>query len=380
MQLDCNTSDNEDSMAEMDEYTPSETQFLEGEDPMAEAKEDPPNETQYLEDEDRMMEAEEDPPSEMQSLGGEDPMAEAEEDPPNETQCLEDEDRMMEAEEDPPSEIQSLGGEDPMAEAEEDTLSEMQCLEGEDPMVEAEEDTPSEIQSAGGKGPMVVDEDTPGEIVSDELEHEVHSPQAAGGEKARSLEEEDHTNCIAEEPDLDEMREELRSLLHSEFGNTNHAYLSNSDSDEMWKTSHQVDVLFTEIWNLDGAKDKMDEEMYKKMNKMVEIWITWRDSARTLGVVIGFHPYQEGPMPRFSYQQWKEMLGGKDEYNEIDARLTSVRLWFRRSGAPAVAEISEHIAFALASATRHPAGADYYRDNIVDFNKKLFSWKLDFAS
>lgn len=183
------------------------------------------------------------------------------------------------------------------------------------------------------------------------------------------------------ESTCDENRDRLRMLLLQEFSEATVSLSGDATVKEMWQNSSEANNLLQRIWYEESGRIQEDLglERYGIASQMVKLWISRRDLARILGVVTGAHPLQDEEIPCYTYEQWEEMLGGEEEYLDIDRQLTQHRLYFRKLGAT-IEEISEYLASALASAIRHPGGSAFFLKNLVKVNQKLFSWKLDFSS
>jgi hypothetical protein len=195
-------------------------------------------------------------------------------------------------------------------------------------------------------------------------------------------EETDHKDALIVE------REKLRSLLYWEFNDTG-AYddvmdacgLESEDAcqnaEQMCARTQEINKLLISLWKADEntTKKDMGEESFKIIHGVVKKWVSWRNVIVTLAGAQYLHPLQEGPKPRLTLVEWRDRMEGLPRFKHFERQLFENRRWFEQPGN-SLEEVSEHVAVALASATRTPFGPDYYKDELVMFNKKFSSWKL----
>jgi hypothetical protein len=198
-----------------------------------------------------------------------------------------------------------------------------------------------------------------------------------------SSEKEERT--ASPELDLNKLRLDLHVLLLGELCHVPGAHSLSRDTNELWEASQEIDLALKLVWATDknDLKLQLGAEKYQMIDRAVGEWLVWRDMTRKLGSRAGVHP-SEGPLPRLSGEQWADMLGGKREFQEMDLRLATYRRFLQTSGSGANKDdFAKLLATAFASVIKYSLGVEsfisLYKEDILAFNEKLFSWPLNFV-
>jgi len=214
-----------------------------------------------------------------------------------------------------------------------------------------------------------------------ELKNENHTVRDENEEWSSS----DDESTNQDEPDMEKLRSNLHVLFLDEFCDMSGTRSTSNNINKMWHKSRKIDLSLRELWTKDrnDFEHKMGTETCEKVDKVVNEWLVWRDMTWKLGTVTRVHPAQGRSLPTFSYQQWVEKLGGRQEFKEMDWRLAKAR-WhlLKYSSGATRSGFAACLATAFATVIQHRLGVEtfkeVYQEDIMNFNEKLFSWTLDF--
>jgi hypothetical protein len=190
------------------------------------------------------------------------------------------------------------------------------------------------------------------------------------------------SKIVEVEPTSAYKHNKLRLLLNGEFCDHRYSHSNLKNAAAMWKKSQELDETLSSIWQ--SEKERIQQELgkqeYRDIGEVLKAWLVICRMARSLGELTGRHPLEGKPVPRRTFEQWVDKLGGVSEYGEMDYELTQYRMeleTFQIYGDNPD-EVAEKLTKAFATVTKYPNAVKVFKSGVVRFNEKLFSWGLEF--
>ena len=211
-------------------------------------------------------------------------------------------------------------------------------------------------------------------VIGDE-DHDINQPEEMTLQK--------EVRTASPELNLEILRYDLHMLVVGELSHG--AQSPSKDPEEMWEVSQEINLSLKEVWTADKKELELEmgAEKYRIVDRVISEWLVWRGMTRKLDSVAGIYPSQ-GLLPLLADDQWTEKLGEKHEVQAMDLWLATYRRFLHSSGSVANTEdfaelFATGLSFAIKFSLVVESFVSRYKENILAFNEKLFSWPFDFA-
>ncbi|KAL5433202.1 hypothetical protein PMIN06_011764 [Paraphaeosphaeria minitans] len=154
------------------------------------------------------------------------------------------------------------------------------------------------------------------------------------------------------------------------------------DANSMLVASKRLDKIIQTLRRQDEDKLRIAlGDSFEHATRILDGWLSWREGCWILSDATGIHPFGGQPTPRFTVEQWKNMLGGGEKCRIIHRTLLKcgqIALRIHDGKDKTALSTANSLARVFAAMAESPMLIESLPEHIISHNKLLSSWKMDF--